>query len=861
MSPTPTGWRRSPFTPGAAVLALLAAALTVGSASPAAAAATDIDSAKVSRAARALVVPNIDDVRGNLTLPGTGADDTTVAWTSDHPGVIGTDGVVHRPAPGAKNVRVNLIATVELNQASSSRTFEALVPALPAPQALKGYLFSYFTGEGKADGEQVYAALSQGNSPLKFRELNAGRPVLTSDLGEKGLRDPFIIRSPEGDKFYQIATDLRIFGNDDGDAAQRTGSKSIMVWESTDLVTWTDQRLVKVAPDTAGNASAPEAYYDDELGAYVVFWASKIYQTTDPDHTKDSHNRMMYATTRDFVTFTAPKLWSDPESSVIDSTIVKHGATYYRFTKDERENSADAPCGTFVAEQKSTSLLDENYEPVTECIGKGKVDAAEGPTIVKSNTEEKWYLYLDEVGGRGYVPFESTDLDSGTWTRSTGYSLPASPRHGTVLPITQAEYDRVLREYLPAEPVTPAEPPTPVITDVADAGGDVKGTEGSAIRVDGASAGDGTVAWTYRPAGGVDPGATCAFAHASSATTTLTCTDDGTFAITLKAGDATDTATVTVSNAAPRIGVIKAPATAEANRAVAIGAAVRDPGSNDTLTCEVEWGDGASAPGIIADGTCTAEHTYPDAGTYDAVITVSDGDDDRATARRHLVVDPPSSVSAGPDAGGAEGAPITLNGAVVGKATAKWSYRPLSGVDTGATCEFADAKAANTTIACADDGTYEVSLAVGKARDKARVTVVNKIPVIKAAPSPASVPATDPVRVSATFADAGKHDTHICAVDWTDEVTSAGTVTGGKCTARHTYAEAGTYRVTVIVADDDGGAASRTVQVVVTAAGGGGSLPRTGAPVALGAGLGLLLLAVGAALLVLGRRREVHTEA
>ena len=30
-----------------------------------------------------------------------------------------------------------------------------------------------------------------------------------SKYGEKGLRDPFIIRSPEGDKFYIIATDLK----------------------------------------------------------------------------------------------------------------------------------------------------------------------------------------------------------------------------------------------------------------------------------------------------------------------------------------------------------------------------------------------------------------------------------------------------------------------------------------------------------------------------------------------------------------------------------------------------------------------------------------------------------------------------
>lgn len=50
-----------------------------------------------------------------------------------------------------------------------------------------------------------------------------------------------------------------------------------MVWESTDLVTWSGPRLGRVAPDNAGNAWAPEAFYDDTIGAYVVFWASKLY--------------------------------------------------------------------------------------------------------------------------------------------------------------------------------------------------------------------------------------------------------------------------------------------------------------------------------------------------------------------------------------------------------------------------------------------------------------------------------------------------------------------------------------------------------------------------------------------------------
>jgi hypothetical protein len=84
---------------------------------------------------------------------------------------------------------------------------------------------------------------------------------------------------------------------------------------------------------------------------------------------------------------------------------------------------------------------------MTECIGQGTIGQGEGPLIFHSNAEDKWYLFIDEFGGSGYTPFESTDLSTGTWQPSTPYSLPSSPRHGTVLPITAAEHERVLDAY------------------------------------------------------------------------------------------------------------------------------------------------------------------------------------------------------------------------------------------------------------------------------------------------------------------------------------------------------------------------------------------------------------------------------
>ncbi|GAB3892380.1 family 43 glycosylhydrolase [Kibdelosporangium lantanae] len=406
----------------------------------------------------ALDVPDIDDVRGNITLPTEGLDGSTVTWTSSDRRVITPTGEVTRPPEGGQPAKVVLTAKVTAKGASGTRRFTATVVPTPAKEPLAGYSFFYFTGEGSSNGEQIYSAVSRGNDPLNWTELNNGRPVLKSSLGELGVRDPFVMRSPDGDRFYLLATDLRIYAGRGWDAAQRTGSRSIMVWESTDLAHWSRQRSVQVAPPTAGNTWAPEAFWDAKRGTYVVYWASKLYADNDPNHTGDSYNRMMYATTRDFVTFSPAKVWIDPGYSVIDSTVIQDKDTYYRFTKDERNNTSSSPCSKYILEQKSTDLLDPDYQFVAECIGKATATSpgltvGEGPTGFKSNTENKWYLFIDEYGGRGYVPFETTDLASGKWTMSTGAHLPASPRHGTVLPVTQAELNRLTA------------PPTPVKAD------------------------------------------------------------------------------------------------------------------------------------------------------------------------------------------------------------------------------------------------------------------------------------------------------------------------------------------------------------------------------------------------------------
>lgn len=391
-----------------------------------------------------LDVVNADDARGDLNLPTEGKYGSKISWISATPWVVNKKGIVHRPAAHRRAQHGLLTATIRKGPFVLVKLFTVTVPPMPEQQPYKGYFFTYFIGEGYAQGEQIYAALSEGNDPLHWQTLNDQEPILTTDLGEEGARDPFIIRSPDGDKFYLIATDLKVYGNGDWGRAVRNGSQSLLVWESNDLVNWSEPRLIKVSPDTAGNTWAPEAFWDPQQNAYIVFWASELYDTTE--HTNDTYHKMLYATTRDFVNFSKPKVWVDAGYSTIDSTIIQNDGLYYRFTKDER-SAAETACGDFILSQTSTYLTNTNWDFQTECIGQGTIRRGEGPLVFKSNTEDTWYMFIDEYGYRGYVPFMTNDLDSGDWQGVTDYSLPGRPRHGTVLPVTQQEYDAILEKW------------------------------------------------------------------------------------------------------------------------------------------------------------------------------------------------------------------------------------------------------------------------------------------------------------------------------------------------------------------------------------------------------------------------------
>jgi GH43 family beta-xylosidase len=294
-----------------------------------------------------------------------------------------------------------------------------------------GFLFATFRSERGSMGEQVYFALSEDGRT--WTALNQGNPVLVSGLGERGVRDPYLLRAHTGDKFYLIATDLSIHHNGDWGRAVREGSHSLVIWESKDLVDWSEPRLVRVAPEDAGCTWAPEAIYDVENGNYLVFWASTTARDDFQKH------RIWAARTQDFREFGEPFVFIEKPTTIIDTTIVHDGTQYHRFTKDEKHKaitleSADRLSGPW-KEQPDFSLA--------------KLVGYEGPQcyLIEPEAVDRpptWGLILDHYAkGRGYQPFVSTDIASGVFEPAEGFSFPFPFRHGSVLPITGEELQRL----------------------------------------------------------------------------------------------------------------------------------------------------------------------------------------------------------------------------------------------------------------------------------------------------------------------------------------------------------------------------------------------------------------------------------
>jgi hypothetical protein len=301
------------------------------------------------------------------------------------------------------------------------------------------YLFTYFTGNAPHEEQICYALSDDG---YNFTPLNHGNPVIKSDsIALTGcVRDPHILRGEDGKTFYMVVTDMR-------SSLGWSSNRGMVLLKSTDLINWQHSTVhfPTKYPKTWGNVIrvwAPETIYDHQAQRYMVF-----YSLRTSDH--DSFDRIYYSYVNDDFTdlIGEPTFLFDNGSATIDGDIVFNPADqlYHLFYKSEGGR------GIFQATARQLTA-ERGQRPGSQWTKiDGHVDqtqkAVEGVGVCQSIDGKSWIVMYDCYGDGHYQFCASDDLKTFKWVQDTQTKGKFTPRHGTIIPITQAEKDRLLLHY------------------------------------------------------------------------------------------------------------------------------------------------------------------------------------------------------------------------------------------------------------------------------------------------------------------------------------------------------------------------------------------------------------------------------
>lgn len=350
-----------------------------------------------------------------------------------------------------------------------------------------GYLLAHFVENARGYAEKLYLDISHDNDPTRWDRLNAGRPVLASVQSTTGIRDPCICKNPQTGEYFIVATDLRVFGGDNGSQTAGTarnpegltdwaywsqcGTGKLIVWRSRDLIDWGEPEYLDACVREDGSranlgmAWAPVATWEPDLygkskGGFVVVFSADLMDPHARRHDGNPYSRLLWATTTDFTpkTFKLGGVFIDDGGETIDCTIIRrplasvesetHTYRTYRIYKDNsfgrgiRMQSTDDQRWWDNAHWKDI----QDQIGARYAVGQNP-GGVEGPAVFAEHSGSQWMLFVDVIPSIGYRPLVTNDLDAGWKYLSTdqlsSFRMAPHTKHGVVLPLTRQEYDRV----------------------------------------------------------------------------------------------------------------------------------------------------------------------------------------------------------------------------------------------------------------------------------------------------------------------------------------------------------------------------------------------------------------------------------
>ena len=302
--------------------------------------------------------------------------------------------------------------------------------------ALHYYLFAYFEGTGTAS-EQEHLRFAISENGTDWLALNNNRPIILSDTICKthGIRDPHILRAEDGKAFLMVATDMKAM------TQGWDSNPGIVLMRSTDLVHWTHSYIdfPAIYPKHFGNAKfvwAPQTIYDPEAGKYMIYFSYSSYDN------ESLYTYYAYANADFTALESEPQVLFMAANTCLDNDIILKDGTYHMFYKGNDGNGKDG-----IMQATATSLKGPWTEmnQFIDVYANTSTDV-EGSGVFKFIDRDEYVLMYDLFKSKRYEYQTSTDLYTFSST-SRSFTKDFQPRHGTVIAITGAEAEAVVRAF------------------------------------------------------------------------------------------------------------------------------------------------------------------------------------------------------------------------------------------------------------------------------------------------------------------------------------------------------------------------------------------------------------------------------
>lgn len=387
-----------------------------------------------------------NDLYTDLTLLDTikiGGESFPITWKSSDTLFLAHDGRINGRFVG-ENKQVTLTATVHDGLRSKTQDVPLKV-SIHGYEPYSNYLFAYFPAN---NNENIYYALS--NDGYNFTAMNNGNRVVAADSVsvKKGLRDPHVLRAPDG-WFYMVNTDMK-------SAEGWASNRGMVLMRSRDLISWEHSTVHfpdKYKGKNFANVTrvwAPETFWDDTYdngdgtkGRPLVYFSLLTNDGTI------SYDKVFFAyANKNFTDLEGePQHFFDRGKSTIDMDIVFNpiDKKYHAFYKNEGDGGICKVTASSLM-PKSGATSGSQWSKPSKALQQ-TTEAVEGAGVFKLINQNVWVLMYDCYNNGHYQFTTSTDLENFKFVQNTEMQGAFTPRHGTVLPITAEETAKLMKAF------------------------------------------------------------------------------------------------------------------------------------------------------------------------------------------------------------------------------------------------------------------------------------------------------------------------------------------------------------------------------------------------------------------------------